>query len=76
MEERILAILEEANDEIIDYDGDNMIEDGIIDSFGLIDIVYSLEEEFGIEIDASLVLAENFGNKDKIIALIESLIEE
>lgn len=74
MEERILKILEENNADIITYDGDNMIEDGIIDSFEIIGIVSDLEEEFDIEIDAEYVIAENFLNKDAIIRLMKKLI--
>lgn len=74
MEERILKILEENNADIITYGGDNMIEDGIIDSFEIIGIVSDLEEEFDIEIDAEYVIAENFLNKDAIIRLMKKLI--
>ena len=64
MEERVLAILEENCEEILDYAGQNMLEDGIVDSFTLIAIVGDLEDEFDIEIDASYVIEEYFGNKD------------
>ena len=50
MEERILKILEEQCEEVLDYDGDNMMEDGVIDSFTVLDIINGLEEEFDIEI--------------------------
>lgn len=76
MEERILEILEEYCEEALDYDGDSMMEDGVIDSFTVIDIVSDLEDEFDIEIDAKYVVAENFKNKDAIIALVKKLLEE
>ncbi len=74
MEERVLEILEENCEEILDYTGDNMLEDGIVDSFTLIAIVGDLEEEFDIEIDASYVVEEYFGNKDAILGLMEKLL--
>lgn len=74
MEERVLAILEDNCEEILDYTGDNMVEDGIVDSFTLIAIVGDLEEEFDIEIDASYVVEEYFGNKDAILALMRELL--
>lgn len=74
MEERVLAILEENCEEILDYTGKNMLEDGIVDSFTLIAIVGDLEEEFDIEIDASYVVEEYFGNKDAILGLMEKLL--
>ena len=53
-----------------------MMEDGIIDSFTVINIVSELEEEFDIEIDAKYVVAENFKNKEAIIELVGRLLEE
>ena len=53
-----------------------MMEDGVIDSFTVINVVSDLEDEFDIEIDAKYVVAENFKNKDAIIALVKKLLEE
>ena len=74
MEEKILSIIEEINPEVLTYSGDTMMEDGTIDSFVVIDIVAALEEEFGIEIDASYVVAENFANKDTIIKMMKEIL--
>lgn len=76
MEERILEILEEHCEEALNYDGDSMMEEGVIDSFTVINVVSDLEEEFDIEIDAKYVIAENFKNKEAIIALVRRLMEE
>ena len=62
MEEKILAILEEHCEEALQYTGDNIVSD--------------LEDEFDIEIDAKYVVAENFKNKEAIIALVRRLVEE
>ncbi len=76
MEEKILAILEEHCEEALAYEGNSMMEDGIIDSFTVINVVGDLEDEFDIEIDAKYVVAENFRNKEAIIALVQKLLEE
>ena len=76
MEEKVLEILEEHCEEALDYDGDSMMEDGVIDSFTVINVVSYLEEEFDIEIDAKYVIAENFKNKEAIIAFVRRLMEE
>ena len=73
MEEKILEILGEHCEEELDYDGDSMMEDGIIDSFN---VISDIEDEFDIEIDAKYVIAENFKNKEAIIALVQKLLEE
>ena len=76
MEEKVLEILEEYCEEALSYKGDSMMEDGIIDSFTVINIISELEEEFDIEIDAKYVVAENFKNKEAIIELVGRLLEE
>ncbi|HJJ47111.1 MAG TPA: hypothetical protein O0X32_02530 [Methanocorpusculum sp.] len=75
-EERILKILAGVNEKILTYDGPNMLEDGTIDSFELIEIVSQLEEEFDIEIDAEYAVIENFGNKESIISLMNKLLSK
>ena len=50
MKEKVLEILAEVNEEILDYDGDNLIESGLLDSFQIVDLVGMFEEEFDIEI--------------------------
>lgn len=75
MEERVLEILEEINEEIIDYNGDDMYGEGVITSVEVLDIVSNLEDEFDIEIDAKYVVAENFANKEAIINLVKHVIE-
>ena len=37
MEEKILEILAEINEDIVDYDGDSLIDDGLLDSFQVVD---------------------------------------
>ena len=76
MEEKVLEILEEYCEEAIDYTGDNMMEEGVIDSFTVINIVSELEDAFDIEVDAKHVVADNFRNKEAIIDLVKRLLEE
>jgi len=74
MEEKVLEILAEINDEILDYDGDNLIESGLLDSFQIVDLVGMFEEEFDIEIDAELVVVENFRTKEAIMEMLEGIL--
>ncbi len=76
MEEKVLEILEEYCEEALDYKGENMMEEGIIDSFTVINIVSELEDAFDIEIDAKYVIAENFRNKEAIMDLVKRLSED
>ena len=73
MKEELLKILEDINDDIVGYEGDNLFDDDILDSLSVIDLVAELEDHFGIEIDPKYIVEENFSSVDAILALIESL---
>ena len=76
MEDKINKILNDINEEISTYSGDNLYEDSLIDSFQVIDLISELEDTFDITIDASLVIKENFVNKNAIFNLVRRLINE
>ena len=73
MREKVLSILKEVNEEIPEYEGDALLEDGIIASLDVIEIVSALEDEFDITIAAKFITKENFATVDSICALVESL---
>ena len=68
MKEKVLKVLQSVNESIID--GANLIDEGILDSFEVVNIVMELEEAFDIEINAEDVLSENFRTVDAIVALV------
>lgn len=70
MEERVYDILEKINKKIIQYEGDNMLEDEIVESMEIMDIVVQLEEELGIEIGPEFILPEYFMSKESIVKLV------
>ncbi len=55
----------------IDLD-ESLIDQGIIDSFGLVEISGFLKKEFGIETDQSDMNRANFGSIEKIVIYAES----
>jgi len=73
MEDRVLKILEEINEDIISYDGNDMYNEGVVSSLDVIEIISELENEFDIEIDAMYADEEYFANKESIIKLVEML---
>ena len=74
MKEKVLELLAEVNEDILGYEGDNLVEDGMLDSFQISDLVEMFEEEFNIEIDAELVVVENFQTKEAIIEMLEGIL--
>ena len=74
MEEKILELLKDIDEEILTFEGENLFEAGLLDSFMVIDLVGELEDAFDMEIDAKYVLEENFRTKENIIALMKKLL--
>ena len=74
MEEKILELLAEIDEGILSYDGDDLFEAGVLDSFQVIELVEMLEENFDMEIDAEHVVAENFATKEAILELMRRLL--
>ena len=76
MRDEVLEILRGVNSDI-DYDHeDALIDDELLDSFEVVDIISDLADEFGINIDEDEMVPENFNNVDAICDMIDRLKEE
>ncbi|MDD7333709.1 MAG: acyl carrier protein [Lachnospiraceae bacterium] len=75
MKERIKEILKGINEEIVNYRGNDLLGEKIIDSFEVMEIVAALEEEFDIEIDPDHIITENFANMQSIIDMMKKCLE-
>lgn len=73
MREKVLEILLEVNEEIGSYKGESLLEDEVITSLEVIEIVSALEDEFGITISAKNISRDNFATVDSICDMVESL---
>ena len=70
MKKKILNFLTEIRPEFDFAASTNFIEEGMLDSFDIVSLVASLDEEFGISIDGTEILPENFSNVDSIFQLL------
>ena len=70
MREKIVKILSELRPEFNFEENLNFIEEGMLDSFDVINLVTTLDSEFGISIDGMDVLPENFSSLSSIEALL------
>lgn len=73
MKEKILAILSDIRPDIEFDNEENLVSDGILESFDLVQLVATLEEEFDVEIGGRNITKENFDSLDRIALLMESL---
>ena len=70
VKEKIIAFLTEIRPEFDFSESSNFIEEGMLDSFDIVSLVASLDEEFGISIDGTEILPENFSSVDSISQLL------
>ena len=70
MKEEIIAILNGLRPEFDFSEPVDFIEEGMLDSFDVINLVNELDTKYGISIDGIDVLPENFSSVDSIIHLL------
>ena len=70
MKDKVIQILKDLRPEYEFTEELNFIEEGMLDSFDIINLVTSLDEEFGISIDGVDILPENFSSVERIIVLL------
>ena len=73
--ENLLEILNDIDDTVNWEDETALIDDRILDSFGVISLISELEDQFEIEIDASEIVPENFNSADAMWKMIQRLQE-
>ncbi|MGN0776408.1 MAG: acyl carrier protein [Candidatus Ventricola sp.] len=76
MKDTILDILAE----IIDEDGldtcTTLIDDGILSSLDIIQLIGALNDEFDLSIPATEIIPQNFNSVDAMVAMVARLSEE
>jgi len=50
----------------------SLLEQGIIDSTGILELIYFLEEEFDIQVKDSELIPENLDSVDNILAYVKT----
>ena len=76
MKERILKLLEGIQPDIDFENETDLIDDSLLESFDVIQIVTSLMDEFDISIDADDIEPENLNSLDAICAMVERKLAE
>ena len=71
MNKKIISILSELRPEFDFNEPLNFIEEGMLDSFDIINLVTALDSEFSISIDGMDVLPDNFSSVERIEALLK-----
>ena len=74
---KVLEILVEltGEDALFDNSRIDLIESGIMDSFTYSELLYSLEDEFGIEIQPTQVEVDVWRSVERIALLVDEMTE-
>lgn len=76
MKETIIKMLKEICDTPnVDFETDELLYSGILNSLGLMTLISELSDEFEIEIDVDDLEFEDFSTVNSIVALIERIKE-
>ena len=74
--ERLIEILEDIVPGV-DYNTcTTLIDDQILDSFGMLSLISEIEDVFGVETDPTEIIPENFNSAQSIWEMICRLMEE
>lgn len=76
MKDSILEVLREVNEDADFESSSDFLEDGLIDSFEIVDFVSGLEAKFPVEIKGADIVPENFLNLETIEKLLRKYLEE
>ena len=74
--EEIIDILKEVKPGVDFSKEKNLVEEEVIDSFDIVNLVAKLDEKFDIEITPADLVPENFASAEKIKNLVDRLQDE
>lgn len=74
LKDEIITILNDVDDDIVSYEGSNLLDDGIIDSFTIMEIVNDLSDKMNVKITPSDITEDNFKTVDAIVTFVSSLL--
>lgn len=76
MMEKLLEVLNEIRPDVDFANEKKLIDDGILDSFDIIQVVMSLNEAFNVEINVEDLEPDNFNTIEAMMELITKLQAE
>ena len=74
--EELLEILEDIQPGVDYANSKTLIDDHILDSFGILSLVSEIEDAFDIEVSPAELVAENFNSAESLWKMICRLKEE
>lgn len=71
--EELIEILEDIKPGVDYHKCTTLIDDHILDSFGILSLVSEIEDAFEVEISPAELIPDNFNSAERLMAMIERL---
>lgn len=73
--ERLIELLQEIKEDI-DYENETkLIDDELLDSFDILQIISAIDDEFEVSIPAAMIIPQNFNSAEALWNMIQELME-
>ena len=73
--DRLIELLQEIKEDI-DYENETaLIDDELLDSFDILQIISALDEEYDISIPASMIVPQNFNSAEALLNMVQELMD-
>lgn len=69
--EQLIKILEELRPDVDFEISENLMDNGLLDSFDVAELISEIEDQFGVRIDLDDIVPEKFSSAETIYALIK-----
>ena len=74
--EKLIELLSEIKEDVDFETCTTLIDDGILDSFDILQIISTIDDEYDISIPAAEIIPANFNSAASLLEMIERLSEE
>lgn len=73
--ERLIELLQEIKEDI-DYENETaLIDNELLDSFDILQIISAIDDEFEVSIPASMIIPDNFNSAEALWNMVRELME-
>ncbi len=74
--EEFIEVLQEVRDDVDFENCTTLIDDGILDSFSILQIISTLDDEYDVTIPASEIVPKNFNSAEALYEMVQRLLED
>lgn len=74
--EQMIELLKSIKDDVDFENCKTLIDDGILESFDILQIISELNDAYDISIPAKEIIPENFNSAEALLAMVNRLIED